>query len=435
MRKLSKNYSPLGGHQIIVADIPGFDVQDIRLVVNETQGEVLVSSLNKAGVSVASDVELPDGRIAKKVITIPNSLPAIGNSDVLTIEVERDDVAKEETLRDFAQMLIAHMHTGIARDYSCAKADNTWYFFTGRRSPKGNYIWRSFDVDADHPFMYAAFPDLDMDEGGDHLYADDDLTDEYRVEDARNDLFATKQDVNSLRQAFPTIPSDLARKGDIPTDYAKPGDIPAIPTDYAKQSDIPTDYATSTGMENILRAITSLQEGDIDLLKKAMATVLGSLGEKAQFTLFEIVNSILSKVETEVVKSAQIDTLNQDRTTKYNEVVRLLNIISNTVGGYSTDRIEQASVVMQEKAEGMAQQADEFNANLQTYAQHVDQIVVNNTQLSDSNKALAVAVTNFATSLSGLQENYQPETPIAITSAEVQAMIFRITGYLDLIVS
>lgn len=428
MRKLSKNYSPLGGHQIIVADIPGFDVQDIRLVVNETQGEVLVSSLNKAGVSVASDVELPDGRIAKKVITIPNSLPAIGNSDVLTIEVERDDVAKEETLRDFAQMLIAHMHTGIARDYSCAKADSTWYFFTGRRSAKGNYIWRSFDVDADHPFMYAAFPDLDMDEGGDHLYADDDLTDEYRVEDARNDLFATKQDVNLLRQAFPTIPSDLARKGDIPTDYAKPGDIPAIPTDYAKKSDIPTDYATSTGMENILRAITSLQEGDIDLLKKAMATVLGSLGEKAQFTLFEIVAKILTKVETELAKSEELTSLNEDRTEKHAELLRLLTTINNTVGGYTTERIEQAS-------EDILEQTEQLNANIQAFTGSVDRIAANNTQLAESNRDLAGAVNNFANSLSSLQESYQPETPTAATSAEIHAIALRVTGYLDLIVS
>lgn len=198
MRKLSKNYSLLGNRMIIVRDIPAFDAQDIRLVVNETQGEVLVSSLNKAGVTVALNMELPDASIAPAVITLPSSVPAIASGDILTIEIEQDTVAKEETLRDFVQMIISHMHTGVRVMHSCAQVDNEWYFFTGRRSPKGHYIWRSFNPAADHPYMYYASPDLDMDEGGATMYADDELTDEFRVSEARNDLFATKQDLSSV---------------------------------------------------------------------------------------------------------------------------------------------------------------------------------------------------------------------------------------------
>lgn len=409
MRKLSKQYVRIGTHELMVPDIAEYDVEDIRLIVNETQGEVLVSSLNKAGVgvSVTSDGD--------RIIVLPDSCPAINKNDVLTIEIEQRDYAKEETLRDFAQMIISHMHTGVRVMYSCAQVDSEWYFFTGRRSPKGHYIWRSFNPLADHPYMYYSSSDLDMDEGGATMYADDELTDEFRVSEARNDLFATKQDVNSLRQAFPTIPSDLARKGDIPTDYAKP-------------SDIPTDYATSNGVSSILQALTSLQEGDINLLKKAMVTVLESLGEKAQFTLMEIVTSILSKVENEVVKVSQMDSLNQDRETKHTALMEILEIINNTVGGYTTERIEQAS-------EDILEQTEQLNANIQAFTGSVNLIAENNQQLTESNRELARAVTSFGNSLSSLQETYQPETPTAITSAEIQAMIFRVTGYLELIVN
>ena len=80
MRELIKSgsYSFVNGSRsITVTDWPSFNAHDIRLVYNETQDELLVSSGAKVGVSVVGSV-----------ITYPNTLPALVAGDILTIEID-----------------------------------------------------------------------------------------------------------------------------------------------------------------------------------------------------------------------------------------------------------------------------------------------------------------------------------------------------------
>ena len=76
MRNLTTNYTFTAGTRSITVS-ETFTVENIRLIVNETQKVVICSSMQKDNVSVA------DG-----VITYSSSLPALQAGDKLTIELD-----------------------------------------------------------------------------------------------------------------------------------------------------------------------------------------------------------------------------------------------------------------------------------------------------------------------------------------------------------
>ncbi len=85
MRHLITNYTfEADGRTIVLPDFPDITLQNIRLIVNETQKKVLCSSMQKDNiVSVASGE-----------ITYADTLPALSDGDYLTIEVDMGNDAE-----------------------------------------------------------------------------------------------------------------------------------------------------------------------------------------------------------------------------------------------------------------------------------------------------------------------------------------------------
>lgn len=84
IRQLIKTYSITGEHEITVTGY-SFDIEDIRLLVDETIPAVLASSMQKGNIlSVNSGV-----------ITLATTTPTLSEGDVLTIEIAVDNIAKE----------------------------------------------------------------------------------------------------------------------------------------------------------------------------------------------------------------------------------------------------------------------------------------------------------------------------------------------------
>ena len=77
MRNLTKDYTYTAGTRSITVAGEAFTVENIRLIVNETQKKVLCSSMQKDLVSVTNNV-----------ITYSGTLPALTAGDVLTIEID-----------------------------------------------------------------------------------------------------------------------------------------------------------------------------------------------------------------------------------------------------------------------------------------------------------------------------------------------------------
>ena len=78
MRNLTTNYSFTAGTRAITVAGEPFTVENIRLIVNETQKVVLCSSMQKDLIVSVVD----------NVITYSNSLPALVAGDKLTIELD-----------------------------------------------------------------------------------------------------------------------------------------------------------------------------------------------------------------------------------------------------------------------------------------------------------------------------------------------------------
>jgi hypothetical protein len=71
-------------------------IEDIRLIVNETQKRVICSSMNKSNVACnyVEDVDVT-------FITFDNSICELQPTDQLTIEIDKgEETAKEQTLTD-----------------------------------------------------------------------------------------------------------------------------------------------------------------------------------------------------------------------------------------------------------------------------------------------------------------------------------------------
>ena len=77
MRNLTKDYTYTAGTRSITVAGEAFTVENIRLIVNETQKVVICSSMQKDNVSVTGNV-----------ITYSSSLPALQAGDKLTIELD-----------------------------------------------------------------------------------------------------------------------------------------------------------------------------------------------------------------------------------------------------------------------------------------------------------------------------------------------------------
>ena len=80
MRNLNKNYSFVAGSRSITVTGDTFDIQDIRLIINETQKFIICSSMQKDLIT----------SIVGSVITYSNALPVLVAGDKLTIEIDSE---------------------------------------------------------------------------------------------------------------------------------------------------------------------------------------------------------------------------------------------------------------------------------------------------------------------------------------------------------
>ena len=87
MRHRIKDYT-ISGQTIT---IPGlFDIEDIRLIVDETLGEVLLSSTDKGTVATLGGI-VTNEIMNTTIITIPTTLATLASSHHITIEVDKGD--------------------------------------------------------------------------------------------------------------------------------------------------------------------------------------------------------------------------------------------------------------------------------------------------------------------------------------------------------
>lgn len=86
MRYRVKDYTINVQHNAIVLDIAGLTVEDVRLIVNETQNKVICSSMQKANITISGDV------VATKTgFEVPTSVCTLVATDKLTIEIDRGE--------------------------------------------------------------------------------------------------------------------------------------------------------------------------------------------------------------------------------------------------------------------------------------------------------------------------------------------------------
>lgn len=85
------------GHQVVLMDVPekfsAITVENVRVIINETQKIVLASSMKKANISTV----VYDATDRKVTITLDSSTPSITLGDKLTIKIDMGD-----DLRDMA---------------------------------------------------------------------------------------------------------------------------------------------------------------------------------------------------------------------------------------------------------------------------------------------------------------------------------------------
>lgn len=104
MRQLIRTYKITGDHQITISNY-SFTKEDVRLIINESLAStdklssVLVSSTAKDNI-----ISVNDG-----VITLSDKTASLKSTDILTIEIDVDNVAKESTVISQAQALSQQM--------------------------------------------------------------------------------------------------------------------------------------------------------------------------------------------------------------------------------------------------------------------------------------------------------------------------------------
>lgn len=138
MRYRIKNYEiPLEGKILFEVNDPNFSVEDIRLIVNETQNIVICSSLNKGNITDVDINAMGYVDVYEIGIHIRTSVCKLNPTDKLTIEIDKgdnlDDIAKEATLASAKEEIIEAVNnakpeidlTGVARQGDNPEATNS----------------------------------------------------------------------------------------------------------------------------------------------------------------------------------------------------------------------------------------------------------------------------------------------------------------------
>lgn len=114
MERVYTNYWA-SGHQVVLIDVPAkfsaITVENVRVIINETQKKVLASSMKKANISTV----VYSGADRKVTITLDNNTPSITLGDKLTIKIDMGD-----DLRDMAGSCILEdiVDTGLPAERS-----------------------------------------------------------------------------------------------------------------------------------------------------------------------------------------------------------------------------------------------------------------------------------------------------------------------------
>lgn len=94
MERVYTNYWA-SGHQVVLMDVPekfsAITVENVRVIINETQKKVLASSMKKANISNV----VYDATDRKVTITLDSSTPDIAYRDKLTIKIDMGDDIRE----------------------------------------------------------------------------------------------------------------------------------------------------------------------------------------------------------------------------------------------------------------------------------------------------------------------------------------------------
>lgn len=114
MERVYTNYWA-SGHQVVLDDVPAkfsaITVENVRVIINETQKKVLASSMKKANISTV----VYSGADRRVTITLDNNTPSITLGDKLTIKIDMGD-----DLRDMAGSCILEdiVDTGLPAERS-----------------------------------------------------------------------------------------------------------------------------------------------------------------------------------------------------------------------------------------------------------------------------------------------------------------------------
>jgi hypothetical protein len=94
MRHRIKDYTITGDTDITIKG--NVSVEDVRLIVDETQGEVICSSMKKSNVTCVYVEDLDQTHIS-----FDKSICEMQPNDLLTIEIDKgEETAKEQTITD-----------------------------------------------------------------------------------------------------------------------------------------------------------------------------------------------------------------------------------------------------------------------------------------------------------------------------------------------
>lgn len=100
MRQLIRTYKITGDHQITISNY-SFTKEDIRLIINES----LASTDKLSSVLVSSTAKDNIILVSNGVITLSDKTASLNSTDILTIEIDIDNIAKESTVIDKTQEL------------------------------------------------------------------------------------------------------------------------------------------------------------------------------------------------------------------------------------------------------------------------------------------------------------------------------------------
>lgn len=104
MRQLIRTYKITGDHQIAISNY-SFTKEDVRLIINES----LASTDKLSSVLVSSTAKDNIISVSNGVITLSDKTASLKSTDILTIEIDVDNVAKESTVISQAQALSQQM--------------------------------------------------------------------------------------------------------------------------------------------------------------------------------------------------------------------------------------------------------------------------------------------------------------------------------------